>query len=433
MPAPTLASRTEGGTSAFQRWFPVLPFFAYWIGTLLLFEFGPLVNDPLHAETYVYLLTGLACFAAAYAAGLAGRRWLRPVQTLREAALAYAWLRWTAPAALLGAAGLVLDRLLSGAGSFSRTLTETQYVREEFGWNTTWITTLSVAPYCLSLVSLAAYFVSERHRRLPGYIHAMIIAQVALLAYNAFLSANRGVFFWLLTYWLFHLFFVRGFGVRTFLTARALRVPRLAFIAVLAVSLSYIYFIARYRSSEMYLTYLVSTEGTSLRYSLPDIDTPALGALISLMQYGTHEYGFIDAFLERADPVAFNPGYLLGSRVLDQVRRVVPGYETQGEIVAGRWISDAGLAPWAWPSVFGWLLALFGYLGAPLFLAGLGFTYGRLAREYLWSGSFGSLVIVFSLYTALNMSFNWIGGDLQQNTGYLVGLGLLLWRRQAPR
>ncbi len=432
MPSSTSATRPSSGARTLQDWFPALPFLAYWIGTFLLYEFGPIINAPLRPQTYVYILGGLACFAASYAAGMKGRRPQTPPDLEREVESAHTWLQWTAPAALIGTAGLVADRLLSGAGSVSRTLTETEFVREEFGFNTTWITTLSVAPYCLSLVCLAAYFLCLKHRRLPRAMHLMVFAQLALIAYNAFLSVNRGVFLWLLTYGVFYIFFVRGTSVRTFLSSRAFRATRIAFVAFFVASMLYMYFIARYRNSEMYLTYLASTEVTTERYTLEDIDVSTAGALISLIGYGTHEYNFIDAFLERAEPLAFNPGYLAGSRVLDQVRRFDPSFETQAETTARVWINDAGLPPYAWPSVFGWLLTMFGYVGAPVFLVLLGFACGRLVRTYLATGALGALVLVFCLYTALNMSFNWIGGDLQQNTGYLVGAVLLLWRRQVP-
>jgi len=423
-------AETQYPARAFRSWFPVLPFIVYWIATLLLREFGPIIHDELRPATYVYVVGGLAGFIWAYASGLGRVKPRSPTRSPEETGLAQKWLFWTAPAALAGTAGLVLDRLLSGAGSLSRTLYETEYVRDEFAANTTWITTLSVAPYCFSLVSLAAYFACLRHGRVSRFLHALILLQMALLAFNTFLAANRGVFFWLLTYWVFYVFFVRGSSVGEFVRSRALRTTRFAFVAFLVVAVGYIYFIARYRNSEMYLSYLVSTELNSQRYSLPDLDTPALGALIHLIQYGTHEYTFIDAFLERAEPLAFNPGYLLGSRILNQVRRFAPTYETQGEITAGQWMSEAGLPPWAWPSVFGWLLAMFGYIGAPAFLALLGFACGRLSRSFLSTGSFGALVLVFCLYTALNMSFNWIGGDFQQNTGYVVGIALLASRRQ---
>ena len=429
---PTTPARPPVRGSAFQAWFPAVPFLFYWIATLLLYQFGPIVNDELRPQTLVFVIGGLTCFALGYGSGVRGRRPAAAASVARETALAYSWLRWAAPAALLGIAGLVADRLLSGAGSPGLTLMETQYVREEFAWNTTWITTLSVVPYCFSLVSLTAYFLCLRRRPLPRAMHAMIFAQLALHAFNTFLSANRGNFYWLPTYWLFYIFLVRGSSIRAFLFSRALRVTRLAFIGLLVIAVSYIYFIARHRNSEGYLTYLANTNAQSLRYDLPDIDTPTLGALINLMQYGTHQYGFIDAFLERADPLAFNPVSLLGGRVLDQIRKVVPDYEPQERIIADQWISEAGLPPWAWPSVFGWLLAMFGYVGAAAFLALLGFAGGWLARTYLSTGSFAVLLLLFCLYTALNLSYLWIGGDLQQNTGYVVGLGLLYWRRGTP-
>lgn len=418
--------------TTFQAWFPAAPFFFYWIATLLLYQFGPIVNDELRPQTFVYVIGGLICFTLGYGGGVRGRRPAAPATVAREAALAYSWLRWAAPAALLGIGGLVADRLLSGAGSPVLTLTETQYVRDEFAWNTTWITTLSVAPYSFSLVSLTAYFLCLRHRRLPRVMHALVFAQLALHAFNTFLSANRGNFYWLPTYWLFYIFFVRGTSVREFLFSRALRVTRLAFIGLLVIAMAYIYFIARHRNSEGYLAYLVNANTQSLRYGLPDMETQTLGALINLMQYGTHQYGFIDAFLERADPLAFNPASLMGGRMLDQIRKVVPDFEPQETILADQWITEAGLPPWAWPSVFGWLLAMFGYLGAVAFLALLGFAGGRLARTYLATGSFAVLLLLFCLYTALNLSYLWIGGDLQQNAGYVIGLGLLYWRRGIP-
>jgi oligosaccharide repeat unit polymerase len=424
--------RSASAVRTLQQWFPALPLLIYWIGTLILYEYGPVINPALRPQTYAYILGGLACFALSYALGIGRRRPGSPRFQQREVAFAELWLRWTAPAALFGAGGLVVDRLLSGAGSLSRTLSETEYVREEFVANTTWLTTISVAPYTLSLVAIAAYFVCLKHRRVSRSLHLMILAQMALLAYNAILSVNRGVLLWLLTYWIFYLFFVEGMSVRGFLFSRNYRATRAAFVLFVIASVGYMYFIARYRNSEMYLRYLASTEVIDERYGLAGIDAPAAGALISLVGYGTHEFIFIDAFLERAEPLAFYPGFLVGSRVLDQIRRIDPAFETQAEITGRLWINDAGLPPFAWPSVFGWLLTMFGSVGAAVFLALLGFVYGRLVRTYIVTHTFGAMVLVFCLYTSLNMSYNWIGGDLPQNVGYLVGAALLAWRQRVP-
>ena len=419
--------------TTFRAWFPTIPFISYWVTSLLFYEFGPLVNPRLRPQTYLYLAVSLAVFLVGYHLALHRKRESNVLVLRGEIRRAVRWVQWTSVFALIGELGLVADRLLSGAGSISRSLYETEYVRTEFVRNTTWLTTISVLPYALSLISIAGYFYCLGTRqRVSRWVHAVIFLQMALDVLNAFLSVNRGPVYYLLTYWLICCFFAMGISVRDAVWSARYRLARLGFVLFLVLACTYIYFIARNRNSGEYLEAMANNVTTTGRYDFLRTRDRDFGALMSLVFYGTHEFEFIDAFVERADWVSFHPTFLVGGRFIDQIQRAYPNFTPKEWEIAADWVADAGLPPSAWPSVFGWPLVMFGSLGAIVFFFGLGSLFGGMTGRYLARGEFGALVGVFCLYAALNMSFNWIGGDFTHNAGYLAAIWLIATAERAP-
>lgn len=423
----------------FRAWFPALPFIGYWMITFLLYEFGPIINPQLNAFTYFYFFLSMTLFVLGYKKSLNFQRcfpielsndWLKVINGYSRR-----WLRFLAPVAFMGALGFPLDRIMSGAGSFSKTLYETQYVRED-QIPTTFLTTLSVIPYSFAFIVIALYFYCHMMRwKVSRFSSFCFWGILGMLCLNAFLSTNRGNFFWVVMYLLFWLYFVQGESLTSWTVIRKHRTLKYVILGLFVFVFIYSFFIAKNRSSSLYLQYEAQIYFHDDRYGLfnSQIDSKTLAAGLQLFTYGTHQYEFIDAFLMKADPFAFRPSMLLGGRLLSQVERVVPGY-VPGAVAVGReWVRSAGLPPFAWPSVFGWALVIFGYVGAPLFFLLLGWLYGSSVGHFLRHLDAASLILILCMYAALNMSFNWIGGDFTNNMGYIVGLSLLCSARRKLR
>ncbi|MRR30906.1 oligosaccharide repeat unit polymerase, partial [bacterium] len=417
-----MSTDTRNPFAASRMWMPVVPFLVFWAIAFAMYEIGPLVNPRLAPETYAYLLSAVGALVVGYLLAVKTKNQVRASQSRRETRRAQVLVRWTAPVSAIGTAGLVLDRLLSGAGSVSKTIFETQSVRDFEAQNTTIITTISVAPYSLSFVAIACFFYCKgAHVQISRVTTWSIYTQIALVAFNAFLTANRGSFFWIATYWLFYWLFVRSNTIRSWLRTMRPR-ERIVYLLFVIVGVVYSIFIARNRNSDDYLSWLARSARENARFDTGNYEEATVGTFVGLLTYGTHQFEYVDAFLERAEPLAFRPILLIGGRTLDQVRRVDPSFGRGAEDLAHRWIFEAGLSPYGWPSVFGWPLAMFGSIGAVAFFGLLGWTFGAVVKRYVTRREVGMLIVAFCLFQAMNMSFAWIGGDTTHNVGYATGL-----------
>jgi oligosaccharide repeat unit polymerase len=187
-------------------WAPVIPFLGYWFSTFLIYHAGPFVNKGLAMETYAYLFVAVGMFVLSYYLQVGRLREERKVSS-RDLMLAYKILRVTSVLAFLGAFGMVIDRVQTGAGSLERTFHDTENVRGDLADSTSVITTLSVIPQMTDLVALGAYFFCLGYGlRIQKKIHVLIALTQALALFDSVLTASRGNFFWLGMYILF--FFV---------------------------------------------------------------------------------------------------------------------------------------------------------------------------------------------------------------------------------
>ena len=401
----------------------------YWGGAFLLRELGPVEQPPLSTATYAYLAASCFLFVVGYRLGLLrfeGRE--RPadesVRLSNRVVLRH--LRLFCALGVLGGLGLVADLVISGSGSVERTLRSTETVRSAM--ETTALTTVSVVPYAFSFVGLAFYFYAISMRWRMGWTtHALAWGMPVLALATAFLSVNRGQFFWVATYVAFLAFFVEGLRWRDFVRRGWYRRGLVLFGVFAVVAGAYVYFIARNRST---VENLEATGRRTFGHVNEDsvvagLDAADRGVVAQLVDYATHEFVFTDAFMERADPFAFRPSFLLGARLLSQIKRLYPEYQVGAMEVGFAWLRDADLSPSGWPSIFGWNLVMFGYVGGVVFMFLFGFLMGHLVGHYLCYRHVGSLVITFCLYAALNISFNNIGGDFNHNFGYLYGTYLL--------
>lgn len=420
----------------FRAWFPALPFLAYWLLTFLLYEYGPLINPSLSLTTYFYLFVCMLLFLFGYMRGLKFRKTIliepHPENVILVNNYVRKLMRFLLPLSFLGTLGFVIDRIISGAGSFAKTIYETQYVRTD-ELSTTFLTTISVLPYSFSLIAITLYFYCyAMHWRISRISSICFWGIIVALCLNAFLSANRGNIFWILIYILFWFYFVQGESSSRLLRDRAYRYLRIVLLFFLVLFVSYSFFISRNRNTELFLNYEAQRYSMIDRYGLfaTNIDPLNLAAGLQLATYGTHQYEFIDVFVMNSEPFAFHPSMLAGGRILDQIKRFDSEYVPEASEVAKEWISLAGLPPFAWPSIFGWLLVLFGYIGAPTFMLILGLVYSSFVGHFLRHFDAASLILIFCMFAALNMSFNWIGGDFTNNMGYLVGSFLLIKTRK---
>lgn len=431
----TNAQRSFFRWTWFRAWFPVLFFLAYWINSYLQYHFGLLIREKLALETYVYLWSSMLLFVIGYAQGL-GRQHIEKIMVPSEG---YAqnirifkklnWLLWIT---FIGVVGLVADRLLSGAGSIEKTIHETAYVRQEFVENTTLFTTISMAVYSFSFVAYAAYFLAVAVGfRVKRSSHLLVYGSFLLLCFVSFLSVNRGNFFSIVTYILFFVIYVKGSRLKELLFSNQYQVLRLIGICFIATALVYFFFISRYRSTEDGLVSTASYYRDIDRYGVYrlNFDEHNVTAFLLTYTYMSEGYQYIDAFLKHAPAFAFRPSMLVGSRVMRQVWRFFPDdhvKELSAVIVGNQWRRDDGLSVYGWPTVWGWNLSMFGYVGGPLFMFLYGWWLGFCSGQFLKYAKMGALLISFANYSILMNSYNSLGGDIPHQVAIAVGVWLLL-------
>jgi len=408
------------------RWFPIIPFLAYWVSTFILRIIGPYYHNRLETKTYIYLFLCMFLFVFFYFNNVKNTFRLFKNPHKYQVIKAYNWLKWTALFSLIGESGFIIDRLITGAGSISKTLYETEYVRAYYNQNTSILTTISVIPQSLLFIALTTYFYCISYRlKIKKWIHICIILQLLLIVFNSFLMTDRGSIFWILTYLAFYVFFVRGASIKKFLIARDYLIIRTILSVGIAILCIYSFFIAQKRNEKSVIRDLIVLSDINRRYPINIKKPENEAAFYQLVQYGTHEYDYIDAFVRNGEILAFRPDSFFGMRFYLQIARFIPDYIPKGKRIALEWMEKEGLSPSGWPSVFGCTIPFFGFLGSFIFFAIVGGFTGRMVRRYNNHGEFGALLIIFCLYSGLNRSFDWIFGDFSQLAGFLIG-GYLL-------
>lgn len=410
------------------KWFPVLPFMLYWIISFILYDFGPFVNTELDLNTYLYLGLCFLLFAAFYRNGLKSSHWNSSTTCESDVTVTFNILRWSSFLTLIGTILLLVDRIQSGSGSLDLVLNRLEDVREYYVNKTTILTAIAVVPQSFRLVAFSSYFYCLKNKILvPKKIHLCMFATISCELYNMILAANRGILFWLTTYWLFYLFFCKQVSVKELLLSKGYFKLRCAFLAIILISLSYFYFVAKNRDDSSYLTQLGTQVSSYSRYSLDYsfFDDKSLGAAYQLFTYGTHEFEYINTFVKNAEIINFDFITPLGPRIEYQITKIFPSYVSSSKETGQQWMKNDGLSIFGWASTFGWSLAFFGFLGSFMFFGTLGFMSGSFVRLYLNSQEFGWFLLVFVMYASLNMSFDWVLKDIEQFVAVIMAIVLI--------
>jgi hypothetical protein len=421
----------------FRAWFPVILFVAYWLNSYLNYHFGFLVSEPLQVKTHIYLWSSMLLFGFGYTLGLG-----KPKRVLvRDCPQVWAMnkellviLKLLLVIVFIGTSGMIADRILSGAGSIQQTLEETEFVRAEFMSGTTLMTTLSMALFMFEFIALALYFLAvATEYKIPKHCHILVYGTFALLCFNSFLSTNRGNFFAVVTYVLFMLFYVQGARIREIMLARRYFVLRIGGMAFVVLALFYFFWISRHRSSSDWLesmeTYNFSDRD---RYGLYQMEFAAndVSSFLLTYSYACEGYQYIDLFVTKADPFYFSPLLLIGNRTIRQITRFMPKGIRDRKFSAvergNSWRESAGLSSYGWPTVWGWNLAAFGYVGAVIFMFLYGWWLGYCSGQFLRFANAGALMICFANYSILMNSYNSLGGDIPHQLAIFTGTYILI-------
>lgn len=427
------ADRSFARWTVFRAWFPVLLFALFWVNSYLNYHFGLFIRNPLRLQTHLFIGASMLAFLGGYGFGLGRPRRLLlrgPQQVWVANSGVFRSLKWLTLLTLLGACGLIVDIFVSGAGSIARTLQETENVREMFAGKTTPITTISMAFYSLAFVTYAAYYLAcATHFPLPRFCHVAIYATYACLCLQSFLTANRGNFFAVITYLLFMLFYVQGESVRAVLFDARYRKWRLGLIAFTVLSLAYFIFISYHRTSEGGRTSAAYRYRPDDRYGLysRDMDEENVTALLLTYGYMTEGYPYIDYFITKAPAFAFRPRALFGTRTLRQFNRIVPWELKRPEAlnIGDSWRMKGGLSLYGWPSIWGWNLAMFGYIGGVVFMLLYGWWLGFCSGTFLRYANVGALIVCFCNYSILMNSYNALGGDVYHQFSLIAGYAIM--------
>jgi len=113
-----------------------------------------------------------------------------------------------------------------------------------------------------------------------------------------------------------------------------------------------------------------------------------------------------------------------------QVQRVFPHWMPKAMIVQYNWRTAEDLTFAGWASIFGWNLAMFGYIGGVIFMFLLGWGIGACSGRFLRSYEVSGLLICYAGYCVLMQSYNSIGGDICHHLAIWYGLYLIFTARK---
>lgn len=409
-------------------WFPVLPFLAYWIVAYIAFNFGPFVTPVLDVSTHIYIVLYMVVFAIAYRLGLRViSHSVRPCSGIDDE-LAIKLLKRTSWLTFIGTLIFIYDRLSSGAGSFSAVQNELSNVRDDYAGRVTILTTLAVIPQSFRIVTFAAYFYGNwRKLNIPKIVHLLIFLTILLELINMVLSANRGSLFWILSYVIFYFIFCVRINIFAVLFSLKNIWVRFFLFACFVIAYSYFTWVAENRVVSSTAEYLggeaFSLLKESKNYSFKSYS--ALGAEYHLFYYLTHGFQYVDAILKHASVLNFDLISPLGIRFEAQLSRFISGYVHPAKYDILRWLKLEGLSQSGWATIFGASLAYFGVIGSLCFSAFIGYFSGYSVRRWIRSFRLGWLIMVFLIFSSLNMSFDWIVRDFDQYVAFIMGLYLI--------
>ncbi len=412
-------------------WAPVFLFASYWTVALVCYHIGPIVYPVFYLKTYIFIGFSLGLFFAGYKLGL-GFVFARTPEEISELSgnfrSAITFLKITTISSLIGIAGLVVDRFISGAASIDKTLNNVDVVRDDL--ILTPLTTISNLFYLPVLISLALFMYCLKVRwKVPLWVHASVCITALMACFLAFLGAERQAFLFVAEYIFFYLFFLKNERLSTLIYDRTYRAWRIAFLAFLTIASIYIFFIARYRSTDGYLDHLTRNRWAQLdRYHLLADNTwfneRQMGSVFLLASYMTDELEIADKYCKASSPFCFNPGLLFGDRVWFQVKRFDPEYVCDAYGIIDELDSELSDGSWSdkWKGIFGCNLVMFGCVGGILFMGILGIVFGFMVRQFLLYYDAWCLIIVLCLYLCLTMSYMGFYADIFHLAGLAVGL-----------
>lgn len=411
-------------SSLFYCWFPAVPFIGYWVFSYVMNLIGPFYTPNVEVFTHIYFLLCLSVFTTAYWMGLGNKRLFTPTRECNDSKTALKTLSYSSSLACIGTLLFVYDRISSGAGSFSVVQNDLSSIREGMSMNVTLLTTLSVFPHSFKLVAFASYFYClMRKLNINLFSHfAMAMIAVAEIL-NMILSANRGALFWLISFAFFYTVMCAKVRLSVLILSRKNLFVKIFFIFVLIIAYFYFTWVAENRVVASTAEYL-GAEAYSLLKS-PDSysfkDYSSLSGEYQLFYYLTHGFQYMDAILKSAPIVHFDFLSPSGIRVEAQISRFIDGYMHPAKANILNWIDYAGLNLSGWPSVFGAALAYFGVIGSVVFFWILGYISAYAVKKWIVDPSLGRLIIVFLIFSSLNISFDWIVRDFDQYMALLVG------------
>lgn len=418
----------KGVNNLLYYWFPVLPFLSYWVVAYFAFNFGPFVTPELDVYTHIYIVLYMATFAIAYRLGLRmTSHSVRPCFGIDDA-IAIKLLKRTSWLTFIGTLIFIYDRLTSGAGSFSVVQNELSSVRDDYAGRVTFLTTLAVIPQSFRLVTFATYFYANwRKLQIPKIVHFLVFLTIFLELINMVLSANRGSLFWILSYAIFYFIFCVKINIFSiFFSLRNIGI-KVLFSACFLIAYSYFAWVAENRVVSSTAEYL-GVEAFSLLKEPGDYSFKsysALGAEYHLFYYLTHGFQYVDAILKHAAVINFDLISPLGIRLEAQLSRFIAGYVHPAKADILMWIYSEGLSQSGWPTIFGASLAYFGIIGSLCFSALIGYFSGYSVRRWVNSFRLGWLILVFLIFSSLNVSFDWIVRDFDQYVAFVVGVYLI--------
>jgi oligosaccharide repeat unit polymerase len=375
---------------------PIVPFLLYWVIVIFFAFVDPIDIGHSHSHATFWLLIFLTFSFASYLLGLNWHRKAYRVLFISDASEKYLYILL-----FLGGLFLFIDSIIF-KGNFLSFYTSDDYRRSVEGSVLTFIGTflISVDLIVLSLFVKRLFFKEKINR----WYKFIVFFHFSVGALAMFSAGNRSVAYSLLCYLFFVLFFLRiGLSKLSF------RSKNLWLSIIFLVVVIFFFFDVQVRRGTDDYFFAKSYNSLLSNETKYSNDFVMIGALVVIEGYFTAGLNFFDELLVDPGLLRLDLVNSFGVRVERQFSRlgldqVLSSSDELRESIA----FQSATSPVVWIGLFGLSVLYFGLIGAFLFLGIWFFLFGRFVKQWLSTKSFYYLLLVFSMYDCVVLSFDWL-------------------------
>jgi hypothetical protein len=393
-----------------KHWIMVLPFILFWFLSLFLYYFGIYEYKGISPYGLIYVLFSLLNFIIFYnfALHLKLKKTFSNIDINKVTKIA----SYMGASTLIGVFLFVLDKARLGSELIFILQTELYNAREFLEGKLTYLTTIGVLFYSFkSVFFITIFFLAKQNIKISKVTKGMLVIVLILDLVNMYFSANRGMLYSYFAYFIFYLVYVRNYKFKSFFKINKISI---AFILFCLMSGSYFFYVANNRTIDTTLEYQAENSQLELKYDFiaEHLTLQQLGSFEGLYNYFTHGLEYTDTIVLNTNTVFnFDIVSALGIRFKSQIKKIYPSYKSGSTQVVDNILLNANKSIYGWPSVFGFSIVFFGLVGGIIFFCLIGFLAGCVQKKSDISGSYIWIIMSFSIYECMLLSYDWFIRD----------------------